>query len=233
MPPNVKQHIDEFPYYSEEELGEAWEQVKTAWRNSLERYGVRLPTAGSAPSLWLSILWIHKDDEPIHKRAIGKVVTNVRSDLTDDQQVRHLKGAGWHDVGGGRGWHKIDFSTPSPDWLLRQTRRGTNLASATWEEIKLAYDNKCAWCRAEEGTPHWMNSQEVRLQQGHKDPARPAIKDNIIPLCQYHNQALRDSLVLDQHGFPKAVASTALVAAASRSVKLAIRSMLANDPDLK
>ena len=73
----------------------------------------------------------------------------------------------------------------------------------------------------------------VRLQQGHMDPARPAISDNIIPLCQYHNQALRDTLVLDEQGFPKAVASTALVESASRSVKLAIRSMLANDPDLK
>ena len=233
MPVNVQQHIAAFPFYSPEELEQAWEQVKLAWRNGLERYGVKLPSDGSAPSLWLSILWIHRDGEPIHKRAIGKVVTNVRPDLTDDQQVRHLKGDGWHDIGGGRGWHKIVFSTPNPDWMMRQTRRGASLGDATWEEIKLAYGMRCAWCRAEEGKPHWRDSVEVRLQQGHKDPARPAIPGNIIPLCQYHNQALRDTLVLDEHGFPKAVASTALVASASRTVKLAIRSMLAKDPELK
>lgn len=233
MPPNVNQHIAEFPLYTDEELGQAWEQVKAVWRNKLERYGVKLPSEGSASSLWLSILWIHKDGEPIHKRAIGKVVTNLRSDLTEDQQVRHLKGDGWHDVGGGRGWHKILFETPSPDWMMRRTRRGGSLDNPTWEEIKLAYDQRCAWCRAEEGTPHWRDSVDVRLQQAHKDPARPAIADNIIPLCQYHNQALRDTLVLDDDGFPKAVASTQLVEAASRDVKLAIRSMLVNDPELK
>ena len=89
----------------------------------MARYGVRLPAENTANRLWLSILRLHRHED-IHKRAIAKVVTHIRPDLSGDQQVRHLKSQGWRDVGGGRGWHRIDFNGVNPDWLIRQTRRG-------------------------------------------------------------------------------------------------------------
>ena len=155
----------------------AWREVETAWRDNMERYGVRLPAENTANRLWLSILWLHRGEE-IHKQAIAKVVTHLRPDLFGDQQVRHLKSQGWRDIGGRRGWHRIDFTGVNPDWLIRQTRRGAAIPAESWEEVKARYDFRCAWCRVREGEAHWFNSAVTRLQQGHKDPARPLTVEN-------------------------------------------------------
>ena len=85
----------------------------------------------------------------------------------------------------GGGWRRIDFGGVNPDWLVRQTRRGTAMPAETWEEVKA----------------HWFNSAITRLQQGHKDPARPLTPANSIPLRQYHNQAMLDTPVLNDDGF--------------------------------
>lgn len=231
MPSALQEHVDAFPLHTRRELDTAWDAVEKAWRDNMERYGVKLPAENTANRLWLSILWLHRNED-IHKRAISKVVTHLRPDLSGDQQVRHLKSQGWRDVGGGRGWRRIDFGGVNPDWLVRQTRRGTAIPAETWEEVKARYDYRCAWCRVREGEAHWFNSAITRLQQGHKDPARPLAAANSIPLCQYHNQAMRDTLVLNDDGFPRAVASTALVESANIQVKREIWRMLRDDPTI-
>ena len=125
---------------------------------------------------------------------------------------------------------QIDFNGVNHDWLIRQTRRGEAIPAETWEEVKARYDFRCAWRRIREGEAHWFNSAVTRLQQGHKDPARPLTVENSIPLRQYHNQAMRDLLVLNDDGFPRAVASTSLVESANIQVKREIWLMLRDDP---
>ena len=227
----VQKQVESFVIPAKSELDKAWEEVMKLYDRNLKRYGVSLPADGTVQQLWLSVLYLHRDEE-LHKRTIAKAVMEYRPKLSGDQQVRHLKRVGWRDVSHRRGWHRIDFSGPDPDWLVRQHRAGGDIPSESWEEVKIRYRHRCAWCNTKEGDPQPYNSVPVKLQQGHKDPHRPLTVDNMIPLCQYHNQAIQDKLVLNAQGFPKALGSTALVAASTKKVKLEILAMLQEDNEL-
>lgn len=205
-------------------LEKAWQQVKAKWRERLEVHDVALPSEGSMERIWLAVLWIHQH-EPIHKECIAKVVQHHRPEASGDQQVRHLRDKGWSDVAQRKGWHQVNFDFPDTQFIRIQRRAG-NVSPTSWDEVKIRYSNRCAWCRTSDGATHWATGRPAVLQQGHRDPNRPLTLENCIPLCDYHNQALRDTLVLNAEGFPKAVASTALVMRASPTVKLAILAAL-------
>ena len=83
------------------------------------------------------------------------------------------------------------------------------------------YENRCATCGTKEGEPsHRYGEDKVVLQQGHRDPSKPATDlDNIIPQCQFCNRAYRGDYVFDDKGRVSAIADLRPVQKATKSVQ--------------
>lgn len=149
-----------------------------------------------------------------HTKAVSKAeltefVRSFYPDVVDVQQARHLsKQKGYNIVSGTRGdiSHKIpagyykliDLQNPYP--AFKPDRR-EGIESSNFEELKKAYNYKCATCGSIEGEPHNIRSNELtKLQKGHMNPARALESGNIIPQCQVCNRADRDRWIYDKTG---------------------------------
>lgn len=99
--------------------------------------------------------------------------------------------------------------------------RHVGVKEKTFDEIKAAYDYRCATCGAKEGEFHHLSQYEgrrevVRLQQGHINPHQPLEPGNIIPQCQFCNRAYRNWFVFDRNGRVRGVAAARVVLASLR-----------------
>ncbi len=205
---------------SREALDKAFVEVSSVHEKYLKVSGVKLPQKGNQV-VWLAVLflhigcWVHKDD-------IAKVVQSQKPTAGQDQQIRHLKRAGWNLESDGHGWHRItDPRSPSTELSNDQIRRGRILTASSFDDLKLAFDNACATCGAVEGKRNKRyGNDKVVLQQGHRDPFGPSnVPSNIIPQCQFCNRAYRNDFVFDEKGRVHAVASIEAVRRASNEVK--------------
>ena len=206
------------------ELQKTWEDLCNIYLQHLEQHEVKIPNVRRynerAKSIWLAVLHYYKD-ENVHKDDISKVCQRDKPSLKGDQQVRHLKRDGWHLTSDGKGNHLLNPYKPSPEWETDRKRREGRLTATTFEDIKSTYENRCATCGTKEGEPsHRYGEDKVVLQQGHKDPAKPATDiNNIIPQCQFCNRAYRGDYVFDDKGRVSAIADLRPVQKASKSVQ--------------
>ena len=83
------------------------------------------------------------------------------------------------------------------------------------------YENRCASCGTKEGEPSPRYGEDkVKLQRGHRDPSKSATDmKNIIPQCQYCNQAYRGDYVFDEKGRVSAIADLRPVQKATKPVQ--------------
>ncbi len=216
-----------------QELEQAWVEVCDIHKQYLHQHGVRLPGRGTYQWVWLAMLWIRRDShQGVHKDAISDAVRMLYPNAGRDQQVRHLKRSGWSLTGDG-GWHKLDPYHPSPEWASEQARHRGRLNAQTFSDLKATYGSKCLTCGAYEGRPDVRYTGDlIELQQGHRDPEKPADDiDNIIPQCQFCNRAYRDDFTFDEKGRVHSIASIGPVARASERVKQAVREYLGRERD--
>lgn len=128
--------------------------------------------------------------------------------VNDVQQARHLGAQqGWWIVAGGRDnivqklnrdeYKLHSLEKPYPNY--KNHRDIENIDD--FEELKLAYRNRCACCGSEENKPHlhWPERKTI-LQAGHMDPNKPIEKGNIIPQCDPCNRGDRNRWVYDNKG---------------------------------
>ncbi|MDR0967874.1 MAG: hypothetical protein LBL75_03585 [Rickettsiales bacterium] len=100
----------------------------------------------------------------------------------------------------------ITLDTPYP--AFRQDRR-TGFASASFDELKKQYGNRCATCGSLEGHDHlFRKGVKIQLQEGHMNPSKPLVAGNIIPQCQICNRADRNRWIYDKTGRVIEVAET-------------------------
>lgn len=217
---------------SEDELQQSWEDLCGIHAQYLEEYGVRMPGVNryneTAKSIWLAVLHYYTGQE-VHKKFISRVCQRDKPDLGPDQQVRHLKRDGWHLTGSG-GNHCLDPYQPSPEWETDKRRREGRLDAQTFGELKTVYGMRCATCGAEAGKPNPRYGDDiVVLQQGHRDPSKPATDmDNIIPQCQFCNGAYLNDFVFDEKGRVSAIASVRPVRKAAEAVQRKVFEWLKN-----
>ena len=210
-----------------EQLQSAWEELQKFHKNQFEKDGVKIPQGekytNSAKSCWLSILYFHRDECPIHKDYIAKIVQREMPEKKGDQQVRHLKADGW-DIGDIPGRHKLNLKKPLEQFLNSPKNRRSTLPKDDWKSLLCAYNYTCATCGAKEGEKHrFYGGQVVQLQKGHKDPLGAGDDmDNIIPQCQYCNRAYRNHYEFDDKGRVRAVASVKPVEKSNEKVKAKI-----------
>ncbi len=70
-----------------------------------------------------------------------------------------------------------------------------------WENIKEAYDCRCATCGSKEGEPNFKDRTVItKLEKGHMDPSKQLTDINCIPQCTICNKAFRDWWIFDSTG---------------------------------
>ncbi len=205
------------------QLQSAWEEVQRLHQIHLAEHQVKIPNAESfdeaTKAIWLATLWHYKGQE-VDKNHISEVVLTFKPDAAPDQQVRHLKRDGW-EIGTVKGKHKLDPTRVSEPFLRRSTRHNMRLKATSFSEIKNIFGGRCATCGAYEGEPDpRYGGENVKLQQGHKDPCAAGDDyHNIIPQCQFCNRAYRDDYEFDDRGRVHAVVNIGPVKRASQKVQ--------------
>ena len=149
----------------------------------------------------------------VHKDAVSVFVRSHIPSAAYDQQVRHLgTQLGWNVLNKGAKIPDVDESvpsgynylvsleTPNPSRIATALKRAGRLAAKNFEQLKVAYDNKCATCGIEEGKKDVRDGTVVSLQQGHMNPRLPLTLDNTIPQCSYCNQTYKDYFRFNEYG---------------------------------
>ncbi len=176
----------------------------------------------SNKSIWLSVLYFYKNRE-VDKNEISLITRHYNPKAQPDQQVRHLKRDGWN-IGNKSGVHKLDPYIASAEYLQELGVRRAVLGARDFEDIKKAFDYRCASCGAKEGeTSQRYGTAAIQLQKGHRDPAGDGDDpQNIIPQCQYCNRAYLDDWVFDEKGRTHSIASIRPVKRSRNSVQLKV-----------
>ncbi len=214
-----------------EELQQAWEDLQDIYTQYLKRHDVKIPNStrynGVAKSIWLSVLHYY-EDEQVHKDLISDICQRDLPNSARDQQVRHLKRDGWRLAPAKRGFHLLDPYQPSAEWINDKARRDGVLNAGSFEDIKTVFGDSCATCGAREGRPDPRYGEDkVVLQQGHRDPFKPATDmTNIIPQCQFCNRAYRKDFVFDEKGRAWAIADIGPIQRATVEIKRRVFSWL-------
>lgn len=212
--------------------------LKEEYQTYLKQYGIKFPAKNSNKALQLIFLRKNKG-ALVHKDTISIFVQSVIPHAGKDQQVRHLGREGWNILNKGdklpdedktvpSGYHVLlTTESPKPSFLFAALKRAGRVAAKDFEQLKIAYDNRCVTCGSQEGKPHFLQpSKRTELHQGHMNPHKELTLDNSIPQCQVCNGIYKDYFVFDAKGRTIAVASTEPVLKAEKFVQERIKKAL-------
>lgn len=203
-----------------QQLEEAYQEAERIHKTHLTQYDVHLPRWPRYKAIHLAML-MHNLGKYVHKDVVSDAVQSIDPQAGRDQQVRHLKRDGWNIESDGKGRHRItDPYNPSPEYTASRTRR-QGLTTADFVSLVKRFGNRCATCGAINGEPdpRYGGRDKVSLQKGHMKPHKPSEPNNIIPQCQFCNQAYKNDFEFDEKGRVIAVANTRPVKRARRSVQ--------------
>lgn len=210
-----------------------WAELTALHDKYLKPYKVKLPRIGTDRCIWLVVLYEAYKINPdsfVSKDKIADVVRQYRPEASGDQQIRHLKRDGWYlrsEKIANIIHHAIDPTKLAPEYIDSIRKEQDLLGAGDFEAIKQAWDNRCATCGGVEGDKSWRHyDKPIKLQEGHKDPAKGLAPKNVIPQCQYCNQAYKNDFVFDDKGRVRAVADISPIKRASASVKQKIKDFL-------
>ena len=119
----------------------------------------------------------------------------------DNLQMRHLSTQkGFNITRNGDILKLVDLDNCSPSYV--HTSRNTDRMTAqTWQTILTNYNNLCANCGSENGSPQrWDPRVVTKLQRGHMDPREALSLHNCIPQCGYCNRQYKDKAVFNIRG---------------------------------
>lgn len=209
----------------------------------LKQHGVKLPKLYKGTTYTkdaLTLVYLaqgYPATRVVSKSELTEFIRLFDHSVSDVQQARHLAAQkGWFITSGTR--NDITSATLSPGEYQLQTmekpypnftpvRREETLDGNDWENLKRAYDFRCACCGSREGEPHryWRNTITV-LQKGHKDPSKPLEPGNIIPQCNKCNQPDRNYWIYDDKGRVIKIANAKVIDHCSRQVQKEIYARL-------
>lgn len=168
----------------------------------------------------------------VHKDMVSAFVRKHIPNAAFDQQVRHLGTQyNWYVLNKGNkipdkdevvpsGYnYLVSLETPNPKAVAQALKRAGRLAAKTFDELKIAYSNKCATCGMEEGKKDPRDNTVVSLQQGHMDPRKPLTLSNTIPQCSYCNQTYRDYFRFNEYGRVVAVNNPEILLQSPRDIQ--------------
>lgn len=221
----------------EEEIIQLREEIKTKYENNLKQYGVKKLSDNSCAMYQLIYLYRHIG-KAVHKDVITRFVQEHFPDANSDQQVRHLGSQHGYNILNRNevinnekvpsGYNMlIDLEHPKSQFLNRKEKRKVALTTDDFKAIKKIWNNRCATCGAEEGKPHRVSGEIVKLQKGHINPNEALKEGNIIPQCQYCNRDYyKDLFIFNEDGYPYCINNPAFVLRSSDAVKRQIKELL-------
>lgn len=233
---------------SDHEIREMHEKIVQAYNTSLSTYGVKTlwkDTIEDCTDLSdrqvvmeldakeLQLIFLYKYIGCfVHKDLVSIFVRRHIPTAALDQQVRHLgaqyhwyvlnKGAIVPDTGEKvpSGFnYLVSIETPNPKVVAAALKRAGRVSATNFEELKIAYGQKCATCGIEEGKKDSRTNAIVVLQQGHMDPRKPLELTNTIPQCQYCNQTYQDYFRFNEHGRVVAVNNPEILLRSPRDIR--------------
>lgn len=230
---------------TEKEIDGTYEEISKYYEKNLKSHGVILPKLKKGNKYTKDALVLvylaqgYPDTKIISKTELTEFVKIFYPSTNDVQQARHLAAQkGWFILSGTRK-DNTSISIPAGSYKLislekcydgfTAERREDFFSGDYWENLKKAYDYKCACCGSQEGKKHryWKNIT-VTLQKGHKDPSKPLIEGNIIPQCESCNRPDRNYWVYDDKGRVVSIANEKVVDTCSEAVQKAIYKRLYN-----
>jgi hypothetical protein len=224
-----------------------YNEIKELWKANLQPHGVHLPGFDTHGAWVIVYLYCHLGEE-VHKNAVSTWIRNNWISTVSESQTRHLGSqGGWNFYiggmkrpdgqvisGGKRSGVGVlwDMTTVAPHW---KQHRKSAVNRGDWDEIKQAFDYRCATCGSKEGEANFRNTSLITsLQKGHmnNEAGSDMSASNIIPQCLECNQAYRDKVNFDETGLVCSLSSTELVRKSSPEIKRRIFAELLDDPDI-
>lgn len=234
-------------YLEENELKKIYDELAHNHELYLEEYGVHLPGFKRSDkyvrsSLALIYLYINFQ-QPVTKKDLTDFVlqypTNGTS--TDIQAGRMLgRQSGWYIITGQRGDPECSQYNVNPGEYcfisveehypnFDSSRREDKLTDDDWENVKKAYDYRCATCGSKEGEKNYRYGNITKLQKGHMDPNKSLTKTNIIPQCERCNQIDQDNFVYTNRGIIRKISNAKFVLKSNKKVKEEMFELLKED----
>lgn len=207
--------------------------VKRLWKNNFSDADSDDEFIAKVDAKELQLIFLYKYSNCfVHKDLVSQFVGRFIKNAALDQQVRHLGSQYfWYVLNKGckvpnkketvpSGYnYLVSIEMPNPKVLAEALKRAGRLAAKSFEELKLAYGNKCATCGIEEGKKDPRNEEIVDLQQGHMNPREELSLANTIPQCQYCNQTYKDYFQFNEYGRVVAVNNPLILLKSPKSVQ--------------
>ena len=227
---------------------EVYAEIKKCYDKHLKDKGVVLPSlerGGQFTKDALVLAYLcqgYPNTKIVTKNELTRFIQNYYSDVADVQQARHLAAQkGWYILSGTRGdnnsqglksgeYKLISLEECYPGFS--KERRVFKEGDDFFEDLKKAYDYRCATCGSKEGEPHryWTKTTTI-LQKGHMNPSKPLEAGNIIPQCDKCNRPDRNYWVYDEKGRVIAVANEKVIDKCSVELQRKIYERLKNKFD--
>lgn len=224
---------------TDKEIKDTYSKISEYHRKYLKKFGVILPNLNKGKNYTKDALVLvylaqgYPNTKVISKSELTEFIKQFYPETNDVQQARHLGAQkGWFILSGTRkdntsssipaGSYKLESLEKCYDGFTAE-RREELFSGDYWENLKKAYEYKCACCGSKEGEKHryWKN-KIVTLQKGHKDPSKPLKEGNIIPQCESCNRPDRNYWVYDDKGRVVGIANEKVVDTCNEAVQKAI-----------
>ena len=228
------------------EIEKLYNVILKEYKNSLEKYNVKMPKLYSNGNYTLNALVLiylfSKIGEIVSKQELTDYLRTMGFDVNDVQQARHLaQQSGWYILSGTRGDYECkNLGIKSGEYMLKtikepypsykNLKRTETLNAGSWDELKKMYNYRCATCGSKEGEPNFLYpASTTTLQQGHKDPSMPLTIDNTIPQCPFCNRASRNYFVFDNKGRVEKIYDPHFILRSDKEIQLTMLQLLIED----
>ena len=87
--------------------------------------------------------------------------------------------------------------------------RSYRMSHSLFEQVKKRHHNRCVCCGSPEGDANYKNPKILTtLERGHRDPRKPLLLSNCIPICTVCNHVYKNKVIFTARGFVKPLMKT-------------------------
>lgn len=229
--------------YNDKKIEELYNLISQKYEQNLKMYNVQMIELFRNKKYTINALiliyFVDHIGKIVTKQELTEFLRTMGYDTNDVQQARHLaQQKGWYILSGSRGDFECkDLKIKAGEYMLKtldepypsykKLKREESLSIKSWDELKEAYEYRCATCGSKEGEHNFLYPASVtKLHKGHKDPTKPLTLDNTIPQCSFCNAASKDYFVFDEKGKVEKINNPHFILRSSKEVQIEMLKLL-------